>query len=46
MRRVHLKMIWFFFAFVLVAGVGTFGAVYVLGGMSATTGVACCFDTE
>jgi hypothetical protein len=46
MRRVHLKMIKFGLAFIVVAGVGVFGMVYILGGMGVSRSAACCFDQD
>jgi hypothetical protein len=48
MRRIHVKMIQFGLAFILLASVGMFGAIYVLGGMSGGGGNrgACCFAEE
>jgi len=46
MRRIHIKMIQFGLAFILLASVGMFGAIYMLGGMAGGGGNrgSCCIE--
>lgn len=47
MYRVYMKMIRFGIAFVIVAGVGMFAAVWFFGGAGMRgRPVACCFDQD